>query len=110
MHLRLICVACVPYRTPCTIRLPRTDMETRLCPEDRKENGGQGTQTAWLHRIVQIATGEDEDALPPQGKRSGGIAGGAARREKLTPKRRSEIAKKAAQARWVKAREGRNGA
>ena len=69
-----------------------------------------GDANRLAHRIVQIATGEDEDALPPQGKRSGGIAGGAARREKLTPKRRSEIAKKAAQARWVKAREGRNGA
>jgi hypothetical protein len=34
--------------------------------------------------------------------RSGGLAGGAARAESLTPERRAEIAKKAAAARWGK--------
>ncbi len=34
--------------------------------------------------------------------RLGGLKGGVARAEKLTKKRRSEIAKKAAQARWNK--------
>ena len=32
--------------------------------------------------------------------RKGGLKGGKARSEKLTPKERSDIAKKAAQARW----------
>lgn len=32
--------------------------------------------------------------------RRGGLRGGAARAEKLSPERRSEIARKAAQARW----------
>ena len=60
------------------------------------------------HRIVQIATGDEEDTLPPSEKRSGGLAGGPARNKKLTPERRSEIARKASQARWNKQREGRN--
>ena len=55
-------------------------------------------------RVVQKATGEE---LKP-GKefdakalgRKGGLKGGRARAEKLTPEQRSEIAKKAAQARW----------
>ncbi|MFC1909465.1 hypothetical protein ACFLXD_06445 [Chloroflexota bacterium] len=34
--------------------------------------------------------------------RLGGLKGGKARAESLTPERRSEIAKKAAQARWSK--------
>lgn len=61
--------------------------------------------------IVDQATGE----APPQPEepeknpaavalgRLGGLKGGAARAKKLTAKRRSEIAKKAAQKRWGKA-------
>lgn len=37
--------------------------------------------------------------------RLGGLKGGKARAEKLTPERRKEIAKKAIEARWAKARE-----
>lgn len=39
--------------------------------------------------------------------RSGGLAGGAARAEKLSPARRKAIAKKAAAARWGKKKEGK---
>ena len=57
--------------------------------------------------IVQEATGEAPEE-PPSDKnphavalgRLGGQKGGPARAEKLTKKRRSEIAKKAAAARW----------
>ncbi len=58
--------------------------------------------------IVDIATGENEDqtsqdeiskAAAALG-RKGGLIGGHARAESLSAKRRSEIAKKAAQARW----------
>lgn len=63
--------------------------------------------------IVDIATGEVEDRAPPdeeQGKdpaavslgRRGGIKGGKARAEALTPSRRSEIARAAVKARWKK--------
>jgi hypothetical protein len=60
-------------------------------------------------RIVDEATGEEEKTLPPPeltGKkadsRKGGLAGGKARAEKLTPEKRSEIAKNAAHRRWEK--------
>ena len=53
--------------------------------------------------IVAEATGDSEKnphavALG----RLGGLKGGPARKNKLSKKRRSEIAKKAAQARWTK--------
>ncbi len=59
-------------------------------------------------RIVDEATGGAEKILPlpPKNKaaqelgRLGGKKGGKARAEALTPERRSEIAKKAAIARW----------
>ena len=55
--------------------------------------------------IMKIATGEVEDvkATPDPAKehmRRGGVAGGKARAKKLTKAERSEIAKKAARARW----------
>ena len=58
--------------------------------------------------IVDIATGETTDTKPDDGKdpaavalgRKGGLKGGAARAKKLTAEQRSEIAKKAAKARW----------
>lgn len=51
------------------------------------------------HAVFQIAIGEKEDKTPAKG-RAGGLAGGKARKEALAPKRRKEIAKKAANARW----------
>jgi len=53
--------------------------------------------------IVAQATGELEPEKNPAAValgRLGGLKGGKARAEKLTAKRRSEIAKKAAKARW----------
>jgi len=65
--------------------------------------------------IVDIATGEVEDREPePEGERKakdpaavslgrrGGLKGGKARSEALTPSRRSEIARAAVNARWKK--------
>ena len=57
--------------------------------------------------IVDEATGQTE-ALPPDTRdplavelgRRGGLKGGKARAAKLTPERRTEIARKAAQKRW----------
>jgi hypothetical protein len=56
------------------------------------------------HRIVQEVTEPQEDpATPtPVNGRNGGLKGGVARAEKLSPEERSKIAKKAAQARWHK--------
>ena len=61
--------------------------------------------------IVDIATGEAEEETPiDDGKdpaavalgHKGGLKGGKARAEKLTPEQRSEIARKASNARWKK--------
>lgn len=49
--------------------------------------------------IVSRATQEKNPAAVELGRR-GGLKGGKARAAKLTPKRRSAIAKKAAKARW----------
>jgi hypothetical protein len=53
-------------------------------------------------RIVGEATDEDREPESPQveGGRKGGKKGGKARAAKLSAERRSEIARKAAQARW----------
>jgi hypothetical protein len=62
-------------------------------------------------RVVQEATGQvEEKPLDTEGKnpnavalgRLGGLKGGKARAEKLSPERRKEIAVKAASARWSK--------
>jgi hypothetical protein len=53
--------------------------------------------------VMRIATGEVEDARTEPGKeyaRKGGLKGGRARADKLSPTRRSEIATKAAKTRW----------
>jgi hypothetical protein len=58
--------------------------------------------------IVDLATGEKIEPDPDEGKdpaavalgRKGGLKGGKARAERMTPEQRSEAARKAAQARW----------
>jgi hypothetical protein len=58
--------------------------------------------------IVDLVTGEDQTQAEETGKnpsavalgRLGGLKGGKARAKSLTAKKRSEIAKKAAAARW----------
>ena len=60
--------------------------------------------------IVDLSTGQAEEKPEDQGKdpaavalgRKGGLVGGKARAKKLSKKRRQEISKKAAQARWKK--------
>lgn len=55
-------------------------------------------------KVMRIATGEDDDPVEDDGKdpaaKALGKKGGAARAKKLSAKKRSEIAKKAAQKRW----------
>jgi len=60
--------------------------------------------------IVDLSTGEAEEENLDEGKdpaavalgRKGGLKGGKARANRLTPEQRREIAKKAAKARWHK--------
>ena len=54
--------------------------------------------------IVDVATGEQESSREVEPvntfAQAGGLKGGKARAEKLSPEKRQEIAKRAAQARW----------
>ena len=73
--------------------------------EKRKKQAHDFSVVAF--RVVQEATGQIEPRPtktfdPVALGRLGGLKGGKARAEKLTPDQRSEIAKKAAQARWGK--------
>ncbi len=55
--------------------------------------------------ICDIATGEEENKQPEEkkeGQQRGGLEGGKARAKVLGAKERSDIAKKAAEARWKK--------
>ncbi len=55
-------------------------------------------------KVMQIATGEIDEDLDDEGKNKAAVElgrkGGQARAKNLTKKRRSEIARKAAQKRW----------
>jgi hypothetical protein len=58
-------------------------------------------------RIVDLATGGDGESTPEltdaqKFARQGGLKGGKARAEKLTADERARIARKAAEARWLK--------
>ena len=55
-------------------------------------------------KVMRIATGEEADDAPDDGKNKAaqelGRKGGKKRAESMTPERRAEIAKKAAAKRW----------
>jgi len=56
-------------------------------------------------QIMRIATGEEKEGGPTPGteaNRKGGLKGGKARADALSPEQRTDIAKKAAAARWKK--------
>jgi hypothetical protein len=57
-------------------------------------------------KVMRIATGEEEEEIERDGKdpaaKALGAKGGKKRAENMTPERRAEIAKKAAESRWGK--------
>lgn len=73
------------------------------------KRSGRTDLNTLAYRIVQAATAEEKPADPDSGKnpaavalgKLGGSKGGKARAAKLSARRRSEIAKKAARARWA---------
>ena len=75
--------------------------------EKRKKKEHDFSVTAF--RVVQETTGQKEKTKPKErildfvelGRR-GGLKGGKARAERITPDRRKEIAQKAAMVRWGK--------
>jgi hypothetical protein len=55
--------------------------------------------------VMRIATGQEPESVREAGaeaSRKGGLKGGKARAEKLTPEQRKDIARVAAEARWKK--------
>ena len=73
---------------------------------DTKRTNPRKDFTQVAFNIVQQATGEAEPTPKLTGRKAnsskGGLKGGKARSNALTPEERSEIAKKAAEARWKK--------
>jgi hypothetical protein len=56
-------------------------------------------------KVMRIATGEEEEELPDSARSAAaelGSRGGKARAAKMSAKRRAEVARKAAVARWRK--------
>lgn len=91
--------------------MPRLVLLERSCYNNCMNKPKRPRDTNQLAKsIVDIATGEAEDKNPNAGKdpaavalgKKGGLVGGKKRAEKLSSERRSEIAKKAAAARWKK--------
>lgn len=93
----------------------RSFLPQRYCTPQRSSKKREHDFSVIAHRVVQEATGEAEpqqvEAEPTPEERHdaavtlgrlGGKKGGASRAKKLTPERRREIARKAAQARWAK--------
>jgi hypothetical protein len=69
----------------------------------------QSKKPADLNRLAAAIVGEATDETPQESEtqqaragRLGGAKGGKARAKRLSPKRRQEIAKAAADARWAK--------
>lgn len=62
---------------------------------------GMADLNQMAYRVVQHATKPQREPSSAQASgRKGGLKGGKARAEKLSPEERSEIARKAARARW----------
>jgi hypothetical protein len=69
----------------------------------------QSKKPADLNRLAAAIVGEatdgkaeEPDTAEVRAGRNGGLKGGRARAEKLSPEQRSEIAQRAAKARWTK--------
>jgi hypothetical protein len=79
----------------------RCAAHTRTMPENRLKRPRDPAQLAKL--MIDIASGEVEDQRPTAKRgRAGGLKGGPARASSLDPRKRQQIARKAATARWGK--------
>lgn len=77
------------------------DHEAHILHKLYHELGRDRFQATCAIAVARIATGEETEILP-SGRRQSGFAGSKARSDSLTTEQRSEIAKKAADARWHK--------
>lgn len=75
-------------------------------PKDPKGRKRPADVASNAVKVMRIATGEDDDTPPDDGKDEAAVSlgrrGGEARAKALTKGKRAEIAKKAAKARWSK--------
>ena len=78
--------------------MPKRSSRKKQGPEDANEAAFRVTQEAMGEAAPEAPSGKNPAAVALG--RLGGAKGGKARAAKLTPKQRSEIAKKAATARW----------
>ena len=69
-------------------------------PKRRQTPDRPGDLNQLAKRIVDISTGQESDEAEPVDEAA--VRRGEARAAKLTPEERSEIARKAAKARWEK--------
>lgn len=90
-------------------RSSNSDPKPRNGNRSPKRGQGPPDPNVSAFNIVQMAIGEMEKPKEPEKNqaavtlgRLGGLKGGKARSEKLTPEQRKEIAQIAAQARWKK--------
>jgi len=85
---------------------PRRRWYAGVVPDRSRKRPRDPNQLAKL--VVDIATGEADEPMPDEGKdpaavelgRKGGLKGGKARAERMTPEQRREAARRAARARW----------
>ena len=75
-------------------------------PTDPAQRARQILEEAIGEPLTEIPPEEDKNPAAVALGRLGGLKGGKARADKLSAKRRKEIARKAAEARWKKTREG----
>ncbi|MEO1235522.1 MAG: histone H1 [Planctomycetota bacterium] len=81
-----------------------SDQPEPIKPDPAKKPKRPADMNQRAKMIVDLATGQADEGDPEAAKpgQAGGAKGGPARAEKLTADERSEIAKKAAAARWSK--------
>jgi hypothetical protein len=73
----------------------------RMHDPSRTSRQHEGSVPIWDELVIpDTAGGPEKDALAVEFGRRGGLKGGRARAEKLSPDERSEIARRAASARW----------
>ena len=84
----------------------RNGLEGRRMPKDPKGRKRRANVISNAVHVMRIATGEITEALTQDGKNAVAVAlgrkGGAARAKKLGVRRRKEIARAGAAARWKK--------
>ncbi len=84
---------------------PKPKPEVSADRQSSTEPDANETAFAALQAVIAATEGTGKNPAAVLLGRKGGLKGGRARAEKLTKEQRTESARKAAQARWTKAKE-----